>query len=107
MVGSVTHEEHCAAREEAVRLCKSNECSKLLVDLRELCTDRSSTLSCFLFGESLAKEPQYLCIAHVLPKDPTSAKDIKFTSTVEANRGKSTREFESIAEAERWLLEQR
>ena len=106
IVGSAIHEEHCAARDEAVRLCQDKRCSKLLVDLRELATERSSTMSCFSFGESLAGVPLRLRIAHVLPADAGSAKDVKFTSAVEANRGQLTGEFNTVEEARQWLLQE-
>ena len=104
VIGSVTHEDHCAARDNAVKLCESNRCSKLLVDLRELSTERSSKMDCFSFGEMLARTPQQLHIAHVLPTDSKSAEDVRFTSKVMHNRGKITAEFYSIEEAEQWLL---
>ena len=106
--GAASHDDHCAVRDEAIRLSQENECSRLLVDLRELITERSSTMDCFSFGESLAKATQYryLRIAHVLPSDAESKQDVRFTSTVEANRGKSTREFETVEEAMEWLLDQ-
>ena len=105
VVGSATHEDHCAARDEAVLLCKRNACFRLLVDLGGLSTVRSSTVSCFSFGASLANEPQHYRIAHVLPRDVKSAADVRFTSTVEANRGITSGEFQSIEEAEQWLRE--
>jgi hypothetical protein len=104
VIGSATHADHCAALDEAVTLCERNRCSKLLVDLRELSTELSSTMNCFDFGELLARTPQYLHIAHVLPADTSSAEDVSFISNVEANRGKETREFHSIQQAEQWLL---
>lgn len=107
VIGNATHEDHCAARDEAIQLCLSNKCSNLLVDLRELSTERSSTMTCFAFGESLAEKSQHFRIAHVLPRDVKSVEDVKFTSTVEANRGIITEEFENIEEARRWLLAER
>ena len=104
VVGAATHKDHCMAREEALDLCRAKGCSRLLVDLRELSTERSSTMTCFSFGESLARAPQRLRLAHVLPKDLESRRDVKFTSTVEANRGMTSREFDSIEEAGEWLL---
>jgi len=104
VVGDAAHEDHCAAMDEAVRLCREHKCSRLLVDLRELSTVRSSTMSCYSFGEALAGAPLPLRVAHVLPADDKSAEDVRFTSTVVANRGKPTGEFKSIEEARRWLL---
>jgi hypothetical protein len=104
VTGSATHEDHCAVRDEAIKLCETNGCLKLLIDLRKLCTERSSTMSCFSFGENLAKIPLRIRIAHVLPTDAKSAEDVRFTSSVESNRGKITGEFHNIQEAEQWLL---
>ena len=105
VAGDATHEDHCAAQQEAVRLCQEHKCSNLLVDLRDLSTRHSSTISCFSFGESLAAAPLNLRVAHVLPEDARSAGDVRFTSTVVANRGMPTGEFKNIEEARRWLLE--
>jgi hypothetical protein len=102
--GEATHDEHAAAREEAVRLCTVNHCSRMLVDLRELSTRRVTTLSCFSFGEAMAQESRGLRLAHVLPEEARSREDVRFTSTVEANRGVSSREFDSIDDATAWLL---
>lgn len=103
--GEASHDEHYAARDEAMRVCQEKHCSKLLVDLRELNTAHSSIIDCFSFGESLAQIAISLSIAHVLPKDAKSKADVRFTSTVEANRGITSREFETIDEARKWLLE--
>ena len=103
--GKVTHDDHIAARDEALGLCKKNECYKLLVDLSELNTIRSTTMDCFEFGEELAETTPFMQIAHVLPADMKSRKDIRFTANVEANRGKSSKVFETIDEARKWLLE--
>ena len=103
--GTPTHEDHCVVRDEALQLCRDKHCSKLLVDLRELNTQQSSTMNCYAFGESLARLFPGICIAHVLPVSIKSKKDIKFTSTVEANRGAITGDFEDIVKAREWLLE--
>ena len=103
--GEATHEEHCAARSEAVLLCQEEHCSRLLVDLRGLNTARSSTLGCFDFGRSFPQTSPPIRLAHVLPRDAKSRADVAFTSTVEANRGVSSREFETVDEARKWLLE--
>ena len=105
LTGEATHEDHSAARDDAVQLCLEKKCSKLLVDLRDLVTNLSSTLSCFSFGELLAKISPLLYIAHVLPTDAKSVKDVIFTSNVEANRGLLTREFSNVDEARHWLLQ--
>ena len=103
--GESTKEDHYAARDEALRMCQEKRCSKLLVDLRKLNTKRFSVIGCFSFGESVSMKSPDVQIAHVLPKDTKSREDVKFTSTVEANRGKSTGEFETIEEAKNWLLQ--
>ncbi|UCE59245.1 MAG: hypothetical protein JSU63_17595 [Phycisphaerales bacterium] len=102
--GAASRDDHHRARDEAWRLCRENGCSKALIDLRELNTSRASTLSCFTFGESVSQTAPNVRLAHVLPTDVKSKNDVKFTSTVEANRGLATGEFDSIEEAKRWLL---
>jgi len=102
--GKATHDEHYAARDEALRICRENDCINLLVDLRELLTDRSSAMDCFAFGESFAQMSPKARIAHVLPIDAKSREDVKFTSDVCANRGLLTREFETVDQARSWLL---
>ena len=97
--------EHANARGEAMRLCAEMQCSRLLVDLRSLRSIHSTTLSCFSFGVALAHDLAGVFIAHVLPVDPKSQEDVKFTATVAANRGAVTREFEDINEAKQWLRE--
>jgi hypothetical protein len=105
--GKATHEEHLSARKEAFRLCKENHCSAILVDLLNLDTEKSSTPGCFEFGEALAQgnvSPSTR-IANVLPKEPKSADDVKFITTVATNRGRITASFDSIEQAKQWLLE--
>ena len=102
--GEATHSDHRAALEGAQRLCRENDCSRMLVDLRELNTRLSSTLSCYSFGESVAQACPGARIAHVLPVDAESRGDVEFVSTVETNRGTLTGEFASVEEARNWLL---
>jgi hypothetical protein len=104
--GRVTHEEHLSARNDAFRLCKENKCSSMLVDLLHLNTEKSSVTGCFEFGESLARGDILPAtrIAHVLPTDPKSIEDVKFTTTVAANRGRITALFETLEQAMQWLL---
>jgi hypothetical protein len=105
--GLVTHEEHEAARRQAAQLCRENKCLRILADLQELDTEKSSTLNCFDYGEALAQEniPHLTRIAIVLPTDLDSSMDIQFVSTVSANRGRPTLQFKTIEEAKQWLLE--
>jgi len=105
MSGKATHEEHLAARDEASRICKEKNCSKLMVDLSNLDTEYSSTMDCFSFGTSFADKLPYVQIAYVLPKENKSASDVWFTTTVQKNRGVNCKEFKNIEEAGKWLLE--
>jgi len=105
IVGKATHEDHCAAQDDAVQFCLGKNCQKLLVDLRELSTELSSTSSCILFAEPLAKRPVQLRIANVLPVDSKSAEDVRFVSTITSIRDHSTRVFSDMEEARQWLLQ--
>ena len=102
--GRVSPQDHNKARSEALRVGRTNNSLKLLVDLRELITQDSSVMDCFAFGESFPLLSPIACIAHVLPKDENSKKDVKFTSNVSANRGLLTRDFETVAQAKEWLM---
>ncbi|MBN1764103.1 MAG: hypothetical protein JW860_02505 [Sedimentisphaerales bacterium] len=102
--GEATENEHYAAREEAFRLCREHDCIRLLVDLHELSTKHSTVNGCFSFGESLAKISPGIRIAHIMPTDSLSIKDVRFTTTVEANRGVQTCSFNTAEEARTWLL---
>ena len=99
-----TREDHYAALRQAVSLCQEHDCKRLLVDLHGLNTETFSIIGCFSFGETLAKSLDYLKIAHVLPVDSKARENVQFTSTVAANRGKLTADFEAIEEANCWLL---
>ena len=103
---NATHEEHCAAYDEALRLCQENMCSKILVDLRELDTCQSSKVECFLFGEWVAGSSKCLRIAHVMPTNKKSKEDVEFTATVEENRGVITGIFGTVDKAKKWLMTQ-
>ncbi len=99
-----TRDDHYLALDQAVTLGERHVCSSLLVDLREIDPEAFSTMSCFAFGQKLAERTKHLKIAHVLPSDTRSSEDVRFTSTVEANRGKTTGEFNTLEEARQWLL---
>jgi hypothetical protein len=103
--GMATREDHFAARDGALRLCQQNACRSLLVDLRDVNTSLTSTPGCFAFGESVARAPGIFRLAHVMPTDPRSREDVRFTGVVESNRGIQVREFDSTEEARKWLLE--
>jgi hypothetical protein len=62
-------------------------------------------MGCFSFGEKVADSMRHLRLAHVLPGDDKSKADVRFTSTVEANRGILSREFDTVEKAQQWLLE--
>lgn len=105
--GIVLSGEHRAARREAARLCVEREFRRLLVDLRDIKPQRtSSTMRCFDFGESLVQGavPKGTFIAHVMPTDPASFRDVHFTVNVAKNRGGFVEEFTTLAEASQWLL---
>ena len=99
-----TKDDHYAALDQAILLSEKHKCSRLLVDLRYLSTESFSTMGFFTFGQNLAQRTKHIKIAHVLPSQQQSKEDVRFTSTVEANRGKTTSEFEAIEEAREWLL---
>lgn len=104
--GKVSPEEHIVARKEAARLCREKKCLKVLGDMRDLDTEKSSTQDCFDFGESIALEdidPETR-LAVVVPKDLNSGQDVQFVSTVAANRGRFLWQFKTIEEAKEWLL---
>ncbi len=101
--GAVAHSEHCEAREKALQLCRENNSSKLLVDLRNLLTERSSAMDCFSFGESFPLISPKARLALVLPTDIRARGDVMFTANVSSNRGLKTEEFETVAQAQSWL----
>jgi hypothetical protein len=103
--GEATHKVHCAALEEAAQMCGEKNCLKILVDLRDLNTVKSSTMQCYSFGEALAEKLRGLCLALVLPRGTKSSEDVRFASTVGANRGVVTGEFQDMDDALAWLEE--
>ncbi|MBN2013301.1 hypothetical protein JW960_28480 [candidate division KSB1 bacterium] len=88
-----------------MKFCQEQNISRLLVDLRDLNTKNIATSGCYSFGASLALTCPLLRIAHILPKDRKSNDDVRFTSTVETNRGIMTGEFSTVEEARDWLLQ--
>jgi len=101
--GKALHSDHMAAREESKCMCKDRECSKLLVDLRDLSTERSSTLDLFSFGRTMAKDLSGLRIAFVVPKDYKSKDDLRFTLNMGENPNYIIAEFASYDVAIDWL----
>lgn len=104
--GAATINDHQAARDESIRLFQQNDCSRLLVDLRELDTTLLSTVECFDFADSFARLFPHIQIAQVIPTEAKSREDSKFMNTVAVNRGLLAREFETVEEARKWLLEE-
>jgi len=106
--GPAGNDEHVAARDAAARLLLQKQCRRLLVDLRELETGGVvSAQSCFDFGANYSAAdgiPVAIRIAHLLPRDAKAAADVEFTSAVATNRGATIRNFESLNEAQAWLL---
>jgi len=98
-------EDHYAALDEGLQLCRKNKCSKLLVDLRTLDIKIRGSFGCFLFAKSVAEKAPGIKIAHVLPSETSTRNDINFISTVESTQGGYSREFESVEEALNWLRE--
>jgi hypothetical protein len=103
--GILSHDDHLKVRNEALRLCQEEHCSKILVDLSELITTSSSVANCFNFGKTFAMTSSNISVAHILPKDAKSKEDVRFVSTVGANRGLIIKDFGTINEARKWLVE--
>jgi hypothetical protein len=103
--GDAGHEDHCTARDEALRMCADKNTTRLLVDLRDLNTVRSNVTQCFAFGESLASGAQGIRLALVLPANADSKMDVEYTTSVATNQGATTRNFETVEAASKWLLE--
>ena len=104
--GMATHDEHHSAQEEAFILCNEKNCSGILVDLHDLDTAKSDSVTCFDSGEFVAKAPIPLAtrIAHVMPANQKSRKNVEFVLTVAANRGRYSGQFKTFEEAKNWLL---
>ena len=102
--GSAVKEDHYAAFDEALRLSGEHACLRLLVDLSSLCTSSISTMESFDIGVAVAKTPLNLRVAHVFPAHAKARENVRFASNVEANRGRTTGEFETIERARNWLL---
>lgn len=100
-------EEHYAALEKALQISSEKKIKRLLVNLKNLDTKGIvSITSAFKFGKILAAENRLkgVYLAHVLPILPQSSKDIEFISTVASNRGVIAKNFTSLKEAKKWLL---
>jgi hypothetical protein len=102
--GKAPLEDHFAARDEALRICQERQCSRILVDLSDLDTSGGSTAGYFDFGKSFPATAPPVRLAHVLPTDVASRKDVVFAVNVEANRGRLAAVFDTVEEARDWLL---
>jgi hypothetical protein len=102
--GEVDHDEHCIVREDVIEAVHKSKPVGVIVDLRELIVAQDKMIDCYAFGESIAKKLRGFRIAHVAPSDMRTRQFVKFTSIVESNRGVITAEFETIGEAQEWLL---
>ena len=102
--GSAGKDEHSAAIDETLRLCRDRACSKILADFSALCTSHLSALDTFFFGETVANAPFALRIAHVLPEHAGGRRNVQFATLVETNRGKLSEVFETAEQAREWLL---
>ena len=102
--GEVGKGDHYAAWNAALLLCRQHSCNKLLVDLRALSVNCFTVMECYDFGEAVSSTPDSICIAHVLPLSPKVRENVQFASDVQANRGKTIGDFETIEEAAKWLL---
>jgi len=102
--GKATLQEHLAARAESLQLCQEKRCARILVDLRALNTAGGSAADYFGFGTSFPETSPPIRLAHVLPADARSRRDVVFAATVEANRGRLAAVFDTVEEARDWLL---
>ena len=106
--GAATHAEHLAARREAARLSVSRGWPRVLTDLRDLKTKAAvSTMTCYEFGSTYQEEQggRVCRFATLMPLDAQAREDVKFTTTVGANRGTIVRLFTDEQQALEWLLE--
>ena len=101
--GSPLKEDHYSALESVIQLCNEKKTSKVLIDFSGLDSSHLSTIDVFSFAEVVAKTKQILRIAHVFPKHLKARENIRFASSVSANRGKITKEFENVEDAVSWL----
>lgn len=105
IIGLDKKEDHYKALKEVCQLCKDNNCSNLLVDLRKMDEKTRDGFGCFNFGMAVVNKLRRIKIAHVYPSNLKSRGDVRFISTVEQNRGVITNEFNTIEEALKWFKE--
>ncbi len=105
--GIVGKEEVRQARTNAGQALRQGGYRRLLVDLSDFVVAGSSTLGSFDFATGFQESgiPASARIAHVLPKDPNERSNVQFITTVAFNRGFQVREFETLEEARKWVLE--
>ncbi len=102
----MSYDEHLAARQELLELCRARKLRKILIDARDLCGKPPSTMELFDFGASWAKlglETPALLVVGVLPRDTAARNWWEFGETVATNRGFVTRTFDHLEQARAWL----
>lgn len=96
-----------AASSEALAMCRNNRCRKMLVDLKEMETSRFvSTIDWYEFGKRFARQGSRikLRVAFVAPVEAAALRDVRFISSVIANRGIINRELPHRKMALAWLM---
>jgi len=104
VTGSNTKENVAHYLEEILRECVARRCSKLLIEER-LVGPRLGTVDVFQIAAegSHRAQGQYKAIAFV---DVNAQGDLmQFSETVATNRGLPVKVFDSVPDAEKWLLD--
>jgi hypothetical protein len=107
LANAVPFEEHLAARERVLELCRQHSLRRILVDARELKGPvLPTTLDLFEFGSTwpVLGRKYSVRLAGVLPEDPQVRQWLSFGEQVGANRGFHTASFENVEQARAWLL---
>jgi len=103
LTGEMTDAENCEARRACAELCRQQDVSRMLIDLRGAVI-RSSLLDTYLFVTSLAEgfPPDTLYAVLFSPEthDPDRA---RFSEDVAAKRGIRVKMFTREDEAREWL----
>ncbi len=97
--GEITLEGRINNVSTIMQFCRENRVANLIVDLRQQ-INKTSTMQMFDFASSLPDATRGLKIALVTLHDD---EDIAFAENVAANRGATTRMFETIDDAMVWL----
>ena len=102
--GIAVPEDHYNAKNEVQRMCREKNCSRLLVDLRDLTGEKVTIIGCYEFGENLAEKLRNIKIANVLPEESAFTEEVSFISTVAVNRGVTIEVFKDADLALKWLM---